>query len=288
MASPLRILSVDLEEWFHILENPMTSEPAQWDDFPSRLELQVAELLELLDEAHTKATFFVLGYVADRHRDVISEIAIRGHEIASHGYSHELVYTQTPAEFEADIERSLTAILKSCGRIVNYYRAPGFSITSSTPWAFGILESLGISVDCSIFPAPRAHGGFKDFPLNSPCRVVTQDLRTMNALPMSVAKRFGLRLPYSGGGYFRLLPQVLINNLTKNEDYVMTYFHPRDFDPNQPLAPGLSPYRRFKSYVGLTRAQAKFRAMLNAHDFSTVGQATANIDWSQTPVIELP
>lgn len=285
MAAAKRILTVDVEDWFHILDNPETMTEEDWSRFPSRVEIETTRLLDLFDRHDQKATFFILGYIARKHPEVVREIARRGHEIATHGDMHQLVYNQTPEAFEADLVTSMEAIAAAGGGTLRAYRAPGFSITSKASWAFDILARNGIEVDASVFPAPRAHGGLPGFPEAGPCLIETGSGRRLRAFPMSLGRIGPKSLVFSGGGYFRITPGPLLDRLFANEHYIMTYFHPRDFDPDQPLAPGLSRGRRFKSYVGLANAFNKLDRLLGALDFVNLGKAEEQIEWTSAPVV---
>lgn len=281
MAKPMRILTFDIEEWFHILDNPDTNDIEQWKAFPSRLESGVNRLLEFCDQAGVKATFFILGWVAERAPAVIEKIARCGHEIACHSYRHQLVYTQTPDEFERDLVTALDRIESATSIRPKAYRAPGFSITSDSLWAFDILARNGIKIDGSVFPASRAHGGLPGFPTGEPCIFETESGREIKIFPMSYGLILGRRMVFSGGGYFRLLPYGVLKLGFDRSSYLMTYFHPRDFDPEQPIAPGLGPIRRFKSYVGLGGALSKLERLSRGADFLSIGAASEKTDWSK-------
>lgn len=285
MTEALRILTVDVEDWFHILDNAETMTGSHWSRFPSRVEAETARLLDLFDRHKQKATFFILGYIARNHPEVVREIAGRGHEVATHSDMHQLVYDQTPEAFEADLVTSMEAIAAAGGGLPRAYRAPGFSITSETPWAFDILARNGIEVDASIFPAPRAHGGLPGFPEVGPCLIETGSGRRLRAFPMSLGRIGPKSMVFSGGGYFRITPGPLLDRLFTRGDYVMTYFHPRDFDPDQPIVPGLSRSRRFKSYVGLASAFNKLDRLLGTFEFVNLGEAEEQIDWTCAPVV---
>lgn len=284
----MRILTIDVEDWFHILDNPATMAEENWSTFPTRVEKETQRLLDLFDRHQQKATFFILGYVARNHPSLVQEIARRGHELGTHSDMHQLVYQQEPEAFERDLVDSISAIEKAAGKRVRAYRAPGFSITRNVaPWAFDILVRNGIEVDGSVFPAPRAHGGISGFPVAGPCSIETRSGAALRAFPMSV-KHLGTReLVFSGGGYFRLTPKPLLMRLFDRSEYTMTYFHPRDFDPEQPIAPGLSRTRRFKSYVGLKGAFGKLDTLLGRFEFITLGEAEAQIDWEKVPVVDV-
>lgn len=287
MVEPMHILTFDIEEWFHILDNPDTSDIEQWNTFPSRLESGVLRLLDFCDKAGVQATFFILGWVAERAPDVIAEIARRGHEIACHSYRHQLVYKQSPAEFESDLIMALDRIEAATGIRPNSYRAPGFSITVQSAWAFDILARNGIEFDGSVFPAPRAHGGLPTFPAEEPCILQTDAGHDLKVFPMSYGTILGRRIVFSGGGYFRLLPHAALKLGFSRSDYVMTYFHPRDFDPDQPMVPGLGLARRFKSYVGLNGALNKLERLAARSSFVSVGTAASTVDWATVKRVSL-
>lgn len=285
MTQVMRILTVDVEDWFHILDNPETMSERNWAQFPSRLEEGIGRLLNLFDFHNQRATFFILGYIARKHPEVVQEIVRRGHEVGTHSDMHQLVYDQKPDDFEADLVASMEAIVAAGGSPPRAYRAPGFSITSSASWAFDVIARNGIEVDSSVFPMPRAHGGLPGFPEVGPCLIETISGHRLRAFPMSLGRIGPKSLVFSGGGYFRLTPKALLSRLFERGDYVMTYFHPRDFDPYQPVAPGLSPLRRFKSYVGLASAYDKLDSLLGKLDFISLGAAEAQVDWSRAPLV---
>ena len=280
-------MTVDVEDWFHILDNNLTAGPEHWANFPHKVEEMTSRLLDIFSRRGLRATFFVLGYVARRHPSLVQEIVSRGHEVASHSDMHQLVYRQTQSEFERDLVKSIEAIHDASGVTVTTYRAPGFSITNDCLWAFDTLASNGIKVDCSIFPAPRAHGGISEFSTPVPCKLRLRSGHELRELPMSTVSVGNHRLVYGGGGYFRLLPRTFIEFCFRTNDYNMTYFHPRDLEKDQPIAPGLSVFRKFKSTVGLAGAERKFQALIEAHKFVSVSEAVEDIDWASAKVIDL-
>jgi polysaccharide deacetylase family protein (PEP-CTERM system associated) len=287
MTAAIRILTVDVEDWFHILDNAETMTEAHWSRFPSRVETGTARLLDLFDRHKQKATFIILGYIARNHPEVVREIAGRGHEVATHGDMHQLVYDQTPEAFEADLVTSMEAIAAAGGVTPRAYRAPGFSITSEAPWAFDILARNGVEVDASVYPALRAHGGLPGFPEARPCLIETGSGRRLRAFPMSLGRIGPKSLVCSGGGFFRITPGPLLDRLFARGHHVMTYFHLRDFDPDPPVAPWLSRARRFKSYVGLAGAFNKLDRLLGTLDFVNLGEAEEQIDWTCAPVVTM-
>ena len=285
MRQPLHILTFDVEDWFHILDNPETQDIGQWASLPSRLSAGVNRILNLCDRTGSKATFFVLGWVAETAPEVVAEIARHGHEIACHSYRHQLAYTQSQSEFEEDLIRALDLIESASGVRPTAYRAPGFSVTPQSVWVFDVLARNGIKIDASVFPAPRAHGGLPGFPTGEPCLLKTSVTEPLKLFPMSVVSVFGRRIVFSGGGYFRLLPYRAVKAGFDRSDYVMTYFHPRDFDPNQPSIPGLSFARKFKSNVGLGRSLARLERLAGETKFISIGDAVEVINWSAMPIL---
>lgn len=193
---------------------------------------------------------------------------------------HQLVYEQAPEAFEHDLQRSIGVLEDISGEKVKYFRAPGFSITSYTPWAFEALLKNGIEIDSSVFPASRAHGGFQQFGTAKPAIIECQGMQ-LKEFPINTDRIVGKDLIFSGGGYFRLFPYNTIKKLTQKSDYVMTYFHPRDFDANQPMVPGLSAVRKFKSYYGLKHTEAKLRKWITDFNFMDLRNASSIVDWSK-------
>lgn len=220
-----------------------------------------------------KCTFFVLGWVADRYPELLRTIASKGHDIGCHSHHHQLVYKNSKEHFEADLISATHAIERASGVRPTAYRAPGFSIRKSESWAFRILAQHGYKTDCSIFPAPRSHGGMRGFQESSPCKIVCSDGSSVLCFPINFRSVLGLRYVYSGGGYFRIFPYKMIERLFLADSYVMTYFHPRDFDDGQPIMPGMSAVRRFKTYVGLSAAREKLKRLLVTFDFLPLSEA---------------
>ena len=231
-------------------------------------------------------TFFVLGWIADKYPALLAEIVSRGHTIACHSHMHQLVYTQSEIEFERDLEFALDAIEKACRIRPIAYRAPGFSITDNCEWAFDILAKQGIEIDCSIFYAERAHGGIKGLSVTKPS-ILNLKHGYLKVFPVNVKNVLFRRTIYSGGGYFRLFPYVLLDYWFRNDDYVMTYFHPRDFDASQPVVPGLSLARKFKSYYGLKHTEQKLKSLLSEYEFIDLFEADKRVIWDDVNVYAL-
>lgn len=271
---PLHALSFDIEDWFHIVDIPGLEDPAKWDGLESLVERRTDDILATLRKHRARATFFVLGWIADRHPALVRRIAEAGHELGSHSYWHRRVYTLDPAEFRSDTLRSLDAIESACGVRPKGYRAPSFSILKGTEWALDVLLDCGITWDASLFPAPRGHGGY-------PCSDAPHAFaalpsgRSIPELPLGVMRILGRGLCFSGGGYMRLLPLwVIERGFAQFEQRglpAVVYLHPRDFAPECPRVP--MPWtRRFKCYVGMHTTMPKLEALLERHRFAPCGE----------------
>lgn len=275
-APILNALTFDIEDWFHLVGIDAVSNPASWPGLPTLVVERTGFILRLLDEHKTKATFFILGWVADRCPEIVRDIAAAGHEIASHGHMHQPVFSQSPDQFRDDLRRSLDAISRGTPVPIRGYRAPSFSITPGNEWAFDVIAELGFTYDASLFPGKRGHGGYpcpeSPHTLKSPSGAALQEL------PMSVARFGPVRMAYSGGGYMRLLPLSLIRRGIAQSHRAgrpcVTYLHPRDFAPSGPRVP-MPLTRRFKSYVGLATTERKLRALLGSYRWGTCVQVLA-------------
>ena len=282
----MKILTFDIEEWFHLLDNDSTKSIKQWSNFDSRIRIGMDLIYDILEKTEKSATFFVVGWMAEEYPEIIREISDRGFEIASHTHLHQLAYKQDRKVFYNDVEKSIKTLEDCTGKKVSSFRAPGFSITKNNKWAFEILHELGITKDSSVFPASRAHGGLPSYNVAIPSIIDYNGIK-LKEFPINTHTILGKPFIFSGGGYFRLLPYKTIENWTIQSNYVMTYFHPRDFDGEQPIVPGLSLPRRFKSYVGIKNCKPKLEQWLNDFDFIDLNQADQLIDWNQVPVIKL-
>lgn len=256
------ILSVDVEDWFHILAVGSSPDPSRWGELPSRVEESFLRMLDLFDRTGATVTCFFLGWVAEQRPRLVREAFARGHEIASHGLAHRLIYEQTPAEFAGDVSRTKDILEQITGSAVGGYRAPGFSIVRETAWAFEELVRAGYRYDSSVFPAPRGHGGIAGAEL-APHRIATPSGELIE-FPLSVVPVLGRRICVFGGGYLRLAPYRLIRRLARRVNAegrpVVYYVHPREIDPGHPRLP-MSLMRRFKSYVNLRTTRPKLEAI---------------------------
>jgi polysaccharide deacetylase family protein (PEP-CTERM system associated) len=273
------IFSVDVEDWFHILDLPSTPGLSEWDALPSRVERNFARLLDILAEKQVRMTCFFLGWVARKYPHLVRRALNLGHELASHGYAHELVYKMRAQEFFEDASQAKRAIEDAAGCQVAGYRASGFSVTHETPWFFEKLAEAGYRYDSSVFPAKRGHGGMSGaryFPyqIGTPSGELTE-------FPITVTGVFGVPVCLFGGGYLRLAPWPLIKRgaarVLAEGRPVVFYLHPREIDPGQPrLDMGL--WRRFKSYVNLDTTEEKLKHILSTFEFTTFAEFLSEKD----------
>lgn len=279
----MNILSFDIEEWFHC---DFISHKNTWDNYEVRIYKSVDLILQHMADKKLKGTFFILGWIAEKYPEIVKKIFALGHEIAAHSYYHELVHIMTRDEFYDDTRKVLDKIQDITGEKVIIYRAPAFSITEKTLWAFEVLAELGIEYDCSIFPSNHDYGGFPSFGQSQPAIINVNGIH-IKEFPINTIKILNKDIVFSGGGFFRLFPYFLIKKWTNASPYVMSYIHPRDFDHGQPMLPQLPLIRKFKSYYGLNRSYKKYQKWTN--DFKTYSLLDASklIDWSKVKIISL-
>ncbi|MCC8088712.1 MAG: polysaccharide deacetylase family protein [Rikenellaceae bacterium] len=282
----MNILTFDIEEWYHLLDDDSCRNEEQWLTYEVRIHRNVDRILEILEETNTKATFFVIGWIAKQYPEVVKKIADK-YEIGSHTMNHQLVWQQNRAEFKDDIVRSVSLLEDITGRPVKYFRAPGFSIRETEAWAFEVIHEAGIEVDCSVFPAAHAHGGIASYGKPVPSIIHYNGIQ-LKEFPVSVKRIAGKNIIYSGGGYFRLFPYPMIKKWTsESEKYLMSYLHPRDMDGSQPILNDLPATRRFKSYVGIKTCENKLKKWLTDFEFTDIATASNAIDWDKAPVVYL-
>lgn len=282
----MNILTFDVEEWFHLLDNSSTRSEKEWVNYEVRIHENMDRIFRILEDTNTKATFFIIGWVAKTYPEIVRKIAER-YEIGSHTMNHQLVWQQSPEEFRQDTESSIKLLEDITGKKVKYFRAPGFSIRKSEAWAFETLVDLGIELDCSVFPAHHAHGGIPHYGHAVP-KIIQHGDTQIKELPIGAKEIKGHHIIFSGGGYFRLLPYWMVKKFSKeSKEYMLAYIHPRDLDAGQPMISGLPLERRFKSYVGLNGAEHKLRKWLTEFSFIDISTAASQIDWSSAPKIQL-
>jgi len=280
----MRILTFDVEEWFHILDLDSTKSPKEWVNKEYRLDKNMDRILSYLQEKDQKATFFILGWVAKEFPHIVKQLDDLGYELATHSHTHQLAYEQTRKEYSEDLKLSINSIEDITGKKVTIYRVPGFSIKDENKWAFEEIAKAGIEIDCSVFPTSRGHGGFCEYNHDKPSFLKINGY-TLKELPINLFSFLGKDLIFTGGGYFRIMPYWAIKYLTKKTDYIMTYFHPRDFDKDVPIPEDLSAIRKFKLKVGLESAFDKFKRYVDEFEFVDIAQADKQINWSEAKEI---
>jgi polysaccharide deacetylase family protein (PEP-CTERM system associated) len=268
-------MSVDVEEWFQVGAFERVIDKADWDGLESRVERNTGAVLDLFEAAGVTATFFTLGWVAERHPALIRRIVAGGHEIASHGWDHRRVFTMTPAEFRADIARARVALEEAGGVAVTGYRAPSFSVDARTPWAHEVLAEQDYAYSSSVAPVRHDHYGWRDAP-----RYAFRPLAdaALIEVPVTVAEIAGRRLA-TGGGFFRLLPAALTDLAVRQVNWdgrpAMFYFHPWEIDPDQPRVAGAPLRSRLRHYSRLGAMAGKLRGLLGRHEWGRVDAAVA-------------
>ena len=255
-------MSVDVEDYFQVSAFAPHIARADWERLPCRVERNVDLILGLLDEGGAKATFFTLGWIAERHPTVVRRIADHGHEVASHGYGHERASDLSPERFREDITHAKKLLEDLCGTEVRGYRAPSFSISRRNWWAVDEIRAAGYRYSSSIYPVKHDHYGMPEAP-RFPYRL--HDM--LWELPPTTVPLLGRNWPAAGGGWFRLLPygvsRWLLHQVNDKEQApCMFYFHPWEVDPGQPRQSGVSLKTRFRHYVNLERMEARLRRLL--------------------------
>ena len=270
MLSPSRhvianAFTIDVEDYFQVSALAPYIPRDQWDARPCRVERNVDRILELLDEADAKATFFTLGWIAERYPQVVRRIAEHGHEVASHGYQHERATDLDRDGFLADIQLAKAVLEDVAGTAVSGYRAPSFSINGANDWAFDCLAEAGYRYSSSIYPIRHDHYGMPDAP-----RFPYRSRHGLLEVPITTMRFMNRNWPAGGGGYFRLMPYAMSKWLIRRVNEAdgqpaIFYFHPWELDPEQPRVPGIDAKTRFRHYVNLHRTEDRLRQLL--HDF---------------------
>jgi len=276
------LMTVDVEEWFQVENLRPVFPPNTWDRCESRVEGSTRLLLDLFDEYHVVATFFVLGWVAERHPGLVREIHERGHEVASHGYGHMLCGELSRTKLREDLYGSKALLEDICGEPVHGYRAPNFSINAEL---VDLLVESGYMYDSS-YNSFAAHGRYGRLEgtwrcLRNGCMVAENGLIEISISNLTLGRSV---IPWGGGGYFRLYPFPLfhlgVKSIIKNRDYYLFYCHPWEFDPDQPRVKGISLGRRFRHYNNLGKTSARLSGLLDAvgkrHRFATCKKYIGN------------
>ena len=278
----VNVLSFDLEDWFHILDIPDGKGINQWSEYEPKIESITYKILDILQTRNTKATFFVLGWIAERYPHLVKRIQDHGHELGCHGYAHQLITTLNQREFSNDLLKARDIIGNIIGHQPLSYRGPGFSITIDNEWALETIAECGFKYDSTIYPGKHGHGGHQNFN-SSPVTVIFGNSdKNLKEFPVSVTRIFGKQMCFSGGGYLRLLPYSIIKKKIEKFNAqkipVMIYLHPRDFDPDTPQLK-MPYYRAFKCYINLKSTTLKLVRLLEHFKFTTLSSFCENYNW---------
>jgi len=264
------LLTIDIEDYYQTSGMSDLAPFERWGEFASRIEQNVECVLELL--GNIKATFFILGWEARNHPQLIRKISESGHEVATHGEYHRLITSLSRDEFTADLKSAIEFLEDTTGKRVLGHRAPSFSITDETPWAFEVMVELGLKYDSSVFPVRRKRGGIEGaqqtpYDINCEAGILTE-------YPLAVMDFFRKKLPVAGGGFFRIYPYWLtkraITDLNKENIPVVVYLHPWEFDPRQPRLKSFFNRSGFNQYVSLNSTEKKLRQLLKDFEFTTI------------------
>lgn len=283
-------MTVDVEDYFHVAAFADVIQAKNWDDYPCRVERNTDTLLELFESKNIKATFFVLGWVAERYPDIVKKIVAQGHELASHGYSHQLVYSQTPEVFREETYKSKRILEELGQQAVVGYRAASYSITAKSLWALDILADLGFTWDSSIFPIKHDRYGMPGSP-EQPYKIITRSGAEIIEFPLTTAKIGRLSVPAAGGGYFRQYPyflsKFLFNRASLNQARPQIfYLHPWEIDSEQPRVEGASLFSRFRHYTNLKRCLPRLERMIDDFPFTTVSDSIMAVGVNETVALK--
>lgn len=267
------MLSLDVEEWFHIFCTGYEIPFHAWDEQENRVERNVSKVLDMFDMFELKATIFVLGWIAEKYPTMIKEMSKRGHEVASHGYRHALICAQNREEYKKDVQYSKHLLEDLIGTEVIGYRAPGLSPTKDTIWFLDILADSGYKYDSSIISLSRQQGGIEGANIK-PGYIQTESGNKIFEIPIPVISLFGKKIGFCTGGYLRLLPYFIIKanilRFNKNRIPVTIYFHPREIDLNHPRMNNIPLKKRFKVHVGLRTMERKLYRLFSDFHFITL------------------
>lgn len=273
-------MTVDVEDYFHVSALASSIDRESWDKLPCRVERNTHRLLDLFDARGVRATFFVLGWVAERYPALIAEIAQRGHEVACHGLTHELVYAQSPETFREQTHRAKTVLEDIAQAPVLGYRAASYSITARSLWALDILVELGFAYDSSIFPVRHDRYGIPNA-ARWPGEITAPSQARLVEFPLTTLEVAGFRLPVAGGGYFRLFPYALTRyafrrvNERERRPFIF-YLHPWEIDPDQPRV-STSLLSSFRHYNNLRRCEDRLTSLIGDFTFDTARSVLSNL-----------
>jgi polysaccharide deacetylase family protein (PEP-CTERM system associated) len=261
-AAIVNALTIDVEDYFQVSAFAPYIQRSAWESMPCRVEQNIDRILALLSDTNVKATFFTLGWIAERYPELVRRVAQSGHELASHGFSHQRATDQGRDEFLADIRLAKAILEDISGHAVNGYRAPSFSVGPSNPWASECIGEAGYRYSSSVYPIRHDHYGVPDAP-----RFAHESSAGVLELPVATVRMFRANWPAGGGGYFRLLPYTISRWSIRHINDVdgkpaMFYFHPWELDPDQPRVQGPGAKSRFRHYLNLKRTEPRMRRLL--------------------------
>ena len=269
------ILTIDVEDWYHLLNNRYFANPKNWYDNESRLLKNLEVITTLLEKYNQNASFFVLGWIAEKYPAIIKMLTQMNFEIGSHSYLHQTTKLLDKTSFFADTEKSIKTIEDISGKKIDSYRMPAFSIDNTNKWVFDVLSDLGIKYDSSLTVINRRN---KDI---HPYKIKTQNGNLIKELPVSTFKYLYMNFN-SGSGYFRIIPLKKIIKSLESRNYTLLYFHPRDFDPQTPISFKVGLLQNFKNQMGLKNSTKKFEKVLSTFQFTGIQNASLKIDWENT------
>lgn len=278
----MNILTFDVEDWYN---HDDYSRDFSWEKYEVRIYDGVEKILSILADKKLKGTFFCVGWLAEHHPRVIRWISDAGHHLGCHSYQHELATRFNREQFFEDTYKAKCLIENASGVSVDAFRVPSFSITKDNLWTFDVLTELGFVYDSSVFPSNHEFGGLPTFPAVP--HIIKTQRGMLKEFPVSLGRILAREVVYSGGGYFRIMPYCLLKQITGRSGYVLSYFHPSDFDPNQPQMPHLPWIRQFKNRIALKGAYEKFSKYLSDFSFIDILTADEQIDWEQQMIVKL-
>ena len=274
------VMTVDVEDYFHVAALARSISVDDWDSISTRVENNTERLLDLFDKYNVKATFFVLGWVAERYPELVKKIDSKGHEVACHGYSHQLIYKQKPELFKEETFKAKMILEDIISKPVNGYRAASYSITKESMWALDVLEAVGFKYDSSIFPVRHDNYGIPGFP-TKPHEMSLENGAKLVEFPLSTYKVFKQSIPVAGGGYFRLYPYWLTKyfykSINKKNDPFVFYLHPWEIDPGQPRVKA-SWFSEFRHYNNLDICEARLEQLLRDFQFTTMQKSLEELE----------
>ena len=265
-----QVMTVDVEDYFHVSAFENTIDKGNWNSLELRVEKNTYRLLELFEQKQAKCTFFTLGWVAERCPNLIKAIVEQGHELASHGYSHQRATIMTPEEFRADVYKSKQVLEDAAGEEIIGYRAPSFSFNDSNTWVYEILKELGFEYSSSTYPIEHDLYGVPNWP-----RFIYERPEGIIEIPVPTTRKNEANTGIGGGGYFRLYPYWLskrrIDGYLKTEKQPYSfYFHPWEIDPEQPRVEGASLKSQLRHYLNLSRMEGKIKHLLDDYEWDTM------------------